>query len=228
MSIIKKPFVVLILLFIVIASLIQFLNYKVYINKKEQHINSKVELIQEHYDVSYKTFKKHSSLFYKAISSNKKIINILKNANSGIESKKNEARKNLAKKFSTKYKLISKLGVDLIQFHLPNNESFFRRHKQNKFGDNLTSVRYSLAQTNRLKIPHEGLEAGIYKYAFRFVFPIFDETKKHIGSVEGSVSSLAFIEYFERVSRIHTHFIIKKDKTNLNKKELIKNYIDTR
>ncbi len=145
----KKQFFILLALFIAIFTSICFFNYIYYIDKKEQYTKSRIKAIEEHYNVTYQTFKANSTHFYNSIVHNKKMINILKDANSNIESKQIASRDKLSKIFSSKYQLISKLGIDLIHFHLPNNESFFRRHKPNNFGDNLTSIRYSVAQTNK-------------------------------------------------------------------------------
>ncbi len=223
----KKPILILILLFIIIISSVQLFTYKSYKDKKEQYVKSRVELVQEHYNVTYQTFKTNATHFYNSIINNPKIMQVLKDANSQSISKQNKARIKLTKMFHAKYQLVSKLGIDLIHFHLPNNKSFFRRHKKDKFGDDLTSYRYSVAQTNKYKTNHDGLEVGIYNHAFRFVFPIIDKQNNHIGSVEGSVSSEAFMKYMESASRIHTHFVIKKDAINLNNKELMKKYVKT-
>ncbi len=223
----KKQLIILITLFITIYAVIGFFTYTYYIDKKEHYIESKVKSVQEHYNVTYQTFKTNSTYFYKSIINNKKIMAILKDANSNIKSKKDKARKKLNKIFDSKYQLVSKLGIDAIQFHLPNNESFFRRGISKEFGDNLTFSRYSIKQTNKFKKPYEGFEGGIHRNAFRFVFPIFDETKKHIGSMEGSVTSSTFIQHMERALRHHLHFVLRKDAIDLNNKKLLINYLET-
>ena len=226
-NIIKQPIMIFIILFTFITITILSINYKYYSEKKEQYIQSRVNLVQEHYNVTYQTFKINSKHFYNSIVNNKKILKILKNANSDNKITKDKAREELKKIFNNKYQLIANLGIDLIQFHLPNNESFFRRFEPSSYGDNLTSIRFTIEQTNKNKIEHEGLEVGKHSHAFRFVFPVFDDKQNHIGSLEGSVSSLAFLKYLERSLRIHTHFIIKKDAVDMVNKKLIKNYLKT-
>ncbi len=221
----KKQFYIILLLFVVIFSAIEFFNYKSYLDKKEQYTQSRINAAYDHYDVTYQTFKINSTHFYNSIVKNKKMIQILKDANSGIKSKKLAARLKLDKIFNTKYQLISKLGIDLIHFHLPDNESFFRRQQPTKYGDDLTTLRASVYKTNKLKQPQEGLEIGKYGLAFRFIFPIFDENKNHLGSLEGSITSSAFIDYIEKALQLHTHFIVSKESLHLKGKYIIKDYI---
>ncbi|MCK5293548.1 MAG: hypothetical protein KAJ49_02770, partial [Arcobacteraceae bacterium] len=185
----------------------------------------RITAVENHYNVTYQTFKTNSTHFYHSIINNKKMIAILKDANSPIKTKQTMARKKLAKIFSSKYQLVSKLGIDSIQFHLPNNKSFFRRSHPDKYGDDLTHIRYSIAQTNKLKKPQEGLEVGKCNNAFRFVFPTFDEKNKHIGSLEGSISSSIFIEYMERALQLHSHFIINKSAFSTNNTDLLSAYV---
>ena len=221
----KKQLLIIIVIFTVIYSLIAFFNYATFTAKKDQYIKSRITAVENHYNVTYQTFKTNSTHFYHSIINNKKMIAILKDANSPIKTKQTMARKKLAKIFSSKYQLVSKLGIDSIQFHLPNNKSFFRRSHPDKYGDDLTHIRYSIAQTNKLKKPQEGLEVGKCNNAFRFVFPTFDEKNKHIGSLEGSISSSIFIEYMERALQLHSHFIINKSAFSTNNTDLLSAYV---
>ena len=223
----KKQIIIIISLFSIIYSVIGLFTYFVYSEKKEQYIKSRITTVEEHYNVTYKTFKTNSTHFYNSIVNNKKMLSILKDSNSPSKEKQISAHKKLTNIFNTKYQLISKLGIDSIQFHLPNNKSFFRRHLPSKHQDDLNGIRYTVVETNRLKKPQEGLEVGKYKNAFRFVFPTFDEENNHIGSLEGSISSSIFIEYIERAFQIHTHFIISKDQFNLKNKALLSDYIQS-
>ncbi|MEA3553491.1 MAG: hypothetical protein U9R39_03690 [Campylobacterota bacterium] len=51
-----------------------------------------------------------------------------------------------------------------------------------------------------------------------------NNTLVHLGSLEGSVTSSAFIDYYERALQLHTHFIIKKDLVYEKTKSLIPSY----
>lgn len=78
-------------------------------------------------------------------------------------------------------------GVRQFQFHQPPATSFFRVHKPEKYGDDLSSFRKTVLQTNRDKAPRTGLEKGVAGIGIRGVVPIFS-TNDHVGSVEFGLS----------------------------------------
>lgn len=83
-------------------------------------------------------------------------------------------------------------------------------HKPDKFGDDLSDDRFSIAEVNKNLKPIHGYEIGKIVDGFRFVYPLFDEELLHIGSVELSVSSDFFEKNFESNFDVDTHFLIKK------------------
>ncbi|MTJ79655.1 MAG: HAMP domain-containing protein [Telmatospirillum sp.] len=74
-------------------------------------------------------------------------------------------------------------GVEQFQFHLPPAVSFLRLHKPDRFGDDLTSFRQMVVETNRSGQPARGLEFGVAGLGVRAVAPIRDG-EKELGSVE--------------------------------------------
>lgn len=74
-------------------------------------------------------------------------------------------------------------GIVQFQFHLPDATSFFRLHKPEKFGDNLSKFRNTVVQVASSKEPVTGLEVGKAGLGVRVVYPVFDNAK-YIGSVE--------------------------------------------
>lgn len=97
-----------------------------------------------------------------------------------------------------------------IHFHTPKNYSFLRMHKPERYGDDLTDIRYSVNFVNSFKEPTSGLEMGRVVPGFRYVYPL-SYNDKHIGSVETSFSVKAFIHKLEEVYDVHTHFLLKKE-----------------
>ncbi|MBK1646644.1 methyl-accepting chemotaxis protein [Thiocapsa imhoffii] len=73
------------------------------------------------------------------------------------------------------------------QFHTPPATSFLRLHLLEKFGDDLTSIRQSVVDTNTLRAAHHGLEFGVAGLGARAVTPVF-ENGRHLGSVEFGMS----------------------------------------
>ncbi|MEO5360948.1 MAG: methyl-accepting chemotaxis protein [Nitrospirota bacterium] len=82
-----------------------------------------------------------------------------------------------------KNKLKPEYGVKQFQFHTPPATSFFRVHKPEKYGDDLSSFRKTVTAVNTTKKPVSGLEAGREGLGLRIVYPV-TEGGCHIGSVE--------------------------------------------
>ena len=74
-------------------------------------------------------------------------------------------------------------NIPQYQFHLPPATSFLRLHSPDKFGDDLSSFRYTVLQVNDSKQPVVGLEVGRGGLGLRGIEPVFYEGN-HIGSVE--------------------------------------------
>lgn len=90
-----------------------------------------------------------------------------------------------------------KYAVRQWQFHTPDAHSFFRVHKPAKFGDDLSSFRHTVVETNRNKETLHGIEKGVAGLGIRGLSPISYEGK-HIGSVEFGMSfGQAFFDNFK-------------------------------
>lgn len=151
-----------------------------------------------------------SSLFDNVINT-KKVIDIFKKADSSNEEEKAKIRKELYDLLIPNYNNFKIYGIQQLHFHLPNNDSFLRFHQPTKFGDNLTNIRESVKFVNENKTAIFGFEEGRIFNGYRFVYPLFDENKKHIGSVEVSTSLLSFKTAFEVNNKTHLDYILRKD-----------------
>ena len=69
------------------------------------------------------------------------------------------------------------------QFHLAPATSFLRLHSLEKYGDDLSSFRFTVLQVNETQKPVYGLEVGRGGAGIRGVSPVFYQGE-HIGSVE--------------------------------------------
>ncbi len=74
-----------------------------------------------------------------------------------------------------------------IQFHLPPATLFLRAHKADKHGDDLSTFRSTILETNRTKQAVKGLESGVLGLGIRGLNPII-YNGEHIGSVEFGMS----------------------------------------
>ncbi|MCK5682419.1 methyl-accepting chemotaxis protein [bacterium] len=97
-------------------------------------------------------------------------------------------REALEKLLYSAYEILSKeYGVRQFQFHTPPAISFLRLHKLEKFGDDLSSFRHTVTNTNDTKKPTRGLESGVAGLGLRGMMPVFNDGK-HLGSVEFGMS----------------------------------------
>ncbi len=74
-------------------------------------------------------------------------------------------------------------GVEQFQFHTPDAHSFFRVHKPEKFGDDLSSFRFTVVDANDNHHSVFGLERGRAGVGVRAVEPIVWQGRQ-VGSVE--------------------------------------------
>jgi signal transduction histidine kinase len=190
------------------------------------HLEDKMESAFVQYKLIHKMYKKDSRIIFSQIKNNKKIIDIYTNINN---TNKDMQRKKLYEIMKPIYIHAESLGIKQLHFHLKNNDSFLRMHKPEKFGDNLTDIRYSVAYVNKNHKAISGFEQGRVIHGFRYVYPIWDKHKKYLGSVEISISTKAFEEVFENALFVNAGFIVDK---KLSVKKLFKNtlqntYVDT-
>jgi PAS domain S-box-containing protein len=166
---------------------------------------------------------------YIYIKNDKEFIDIFKNAKDSDEKDRAIIRKKLKKKASLIYKYMLAKGVLQFHFFLPDNTSFLRMHKPEKFGDNLGDIRYSVANTNKTHKITIGFEQGRVAHGFRNIFPLFDGDN-YLGCCEISFSSESMQHRLKDINKLHSHFLINKDTFNnkaWNKSSLLLNYIQS-
>ena len=181
------------------------------------------------YETELQTIKTNiknvSDTIFDNIINTPEIINIFKDAHHSNDTDKALIRNNLFNILKKRYQKFTNYGIQQLHFHLPNNDSFLRFHKLQKFGDNLTKIRESVKYVNEFKKPTIGFEEGKIFNGYRFVYPLFDENENHIGSVEVSASLLSIKKVFQKTNITNLDFIILKDVV-LSKvfKSQLKNY----
>ena len=123
-------------------------------------------------------------------------------------------RKALSELFLPGFKLMEKeYGVEQFQFHTPPATSWFRVHKPEKFGDDMTSFRFTVIKTNKEQKPTRGIESGVAGLGVRGMVPIFDDGK-HLGSVEFGMSfGQPFFDNFKQQSGVDAGLHILDDKS---------------
>jgi signal transduction histidine kinase len=194
------------------------LNFAVYIltelNKDQRTklaLDAHIDSLKNHYEILLYNQKTTSELIYQSTIANTKAMNIFKEAYKVKGAKRNILRQRFYTQMLDKYERIKLKGVLQYQFLFPDNTSFIRMHKPNKYGDYLGDVRYSFQYANSVHKPISGFEQGRVAHGFRNVFPIFDDEQNHLGAVEISFSSDLFQDYLTNITKVYTHFLVKKD-----------------
>ncbi|WP_340119254.1 methyl-accepting chemotaxis protein [Pelagibius sp. 7325] len=122
-------------------------------------------------------------------------------------------RDRLASYFVPQYEKMDKEhGARQFQFHLAPATSFLRVHKPEKFGDDLSSFRFTVVEVNRTGQPISGLERGVAGLGMRGVVPVHHNGQQ-IGSVEFGLSfGQAFFDGFtERASAFAALYVLREE-----------------
>ena len=199
------------------ALLFAFLNGAVYIytevnaqQRVQMVLDRNLKNLQTHYELLLKEQESTASIIYQYTIASERFIEIMSEVQNATKAEKVRLRDELKKLLFSKYEIIKQKGVLQYQFLLPNNESFLRMHKPERFGDDLTDVRDDFKYVNKTKNPIRGFVEGRTVHGFRNAFPLFGKNGEHLGAMEVSFSSDDFQHYLNNVSHIHTHFLVKK------------------
>ncbi|MBF0471752.1 MAG: methyl-accepting chemotaxis protein [Gammaproteobacteria bacterium] len=116
----------------------------------------------------------------------------------------------LAEQLVPSFKVMSgEYNAKQFQFHTPPATSFLRLHKPEKFGDDLSTFRFSVVNTNDQQETTTGLEKGVAGLGARGVVPVFFN-QQHLGSVEFGMSfGQPFFDSFKKATGVDAalHFI---------------------
>ncbi|MEN8177505.1 MAG: methyl-accepting chemotaxis protein [Pseudomonadota bacterium] len=121
-------------------------------------------------------------------------------------------RNTLKDYFATGFSKLKKdYGVRQFQFHTPPATSFLRLHKLEKYGDDLSSFRHTVVETNRIRSPIKGMEVGVAGLGVRGLAPVMN-AGRHIGSVEFGMSfGQAFFDSFSKQHGVDLALYIRRD-----------------
>lgn len=167
-----------------------------------------------------------SNLLFNSLINTAPVVDIFKDAHLSDEKKQAQIRNELYNHLKDSYKMLKSYNIQQLHFHLPNNYSFLRFHRPEKFGDDLTKIRPTVAHVSAYQTFIEGFEEGKIFNGYRFVYPMFDKDKTYIGSVEISHSIASLKKMYQRSFKdSKLNIVILKDvvKSKLFKDE-VKNY----
>jgi len=198
-------------------------------NKIEKHLEFNTINTTTNYWALYKKYKTFANIVFESKVNTPQVINLFKKANKATIKEKQIIREKLMKLLSPTYEVLKKNNLKQLHFHFPNNVSFLRFHRPKKYGDNLSEVRESVKFVNSSKKPIDGFEEGRIYNGFRFVFPLFDENKNHIGSVETSFHSLVlYNEFLKDYNNISSFLVLKSAVESKVFKSELNNYTQSK
>ncbi|MCK9224534.1 MAG: methyl-accepting chemotaxis protein [Candidatus Muirbacterium halophilum] len=127
----------------------------------------------------------------------------------------------------TPYEKLKENGILQLHFHTKDNFSFLRMHKVSKFGDDLSSFRKTVVDTNYSKQTVMGIELGAFGLGFRVVFPMI-YNNEHIGSFElGSEFTEGFLKsFFDLYKGYYEFTLVDKKGVSQLKDNIITKYGD--
>ncbi|MBN2783165.1 MAG: hypothetical protein JXQ66_08000, partial [Campylobacterales bacterium] len=195
-------------------------------NKNQEvvkELDKKSKLISQSYNaVTYEITQNAistSSIIYQ----DEIVIETIKQALNSDEKTQKILREALQNHLSPLYEMIKSEGVVSFHFVLPNRLSFLRVHQPQKYGDNISSERFTYDRVYRINEESFGLEDGVFNTSFRHVFPLFDEDNIYIGAFEISYSLDYIRKLMKDIDDIETKFFYGLDSiSNLELKEKIK------
>ena len=222
----KKSTSILLAAFIILCTIVFILlNYEKN-SKIEKYLESKTKRYLQNYHATYNAYEELANSLYKTNINTKEVKEIFKNASTTSGDAKDLVRTKLYNKLKDTYNLLGEYNIKQLHFHLPNNESFLRFHKPEKYGDNLSSVRGTVNYVNKNKKPIYGFEEGKTYNGYRSVFPLSYEGK-HIGSVEVSYSTLSMSSEIMNTYSVIAPFLISKKLIDKKYSKMKDNYINS-
>lgn len=177
----------------------------------DARMQTHLEKLQTHYDIFLENQKVAADTIHKTTVKNKKVIGIIDKAlKSDNKSEIDSLRGDLYDILKERYGLIKESGVLQYQFVFPDNKVFLRMHKPDKFGDDLSKVRFDFKRANETKQIVRGFSKGRTAHGLRNVYPLFNDKNEHLGVMEVSFPTELLQEKLNKISKIYSHFLVNR------------------
>jgi len=197
------------LLFLIIFIFLEYINQL----NKDRLINRELSSVAKELKVNFDIVNETDTMYAKSInafiSNDAVVLAVISQAFFADKKRQALLRQELFQHLQKQYREMRKRGILQMQFVFPNNVSFLRIHRPDKFGDDLSSVRYTFEYVNKMHKEISGFEQGRVVHGFRNVFPLF-KNGKYIGAYEISFSSESIQDTLSKVNKIYTHFLVNK------------------
>ena len=178
---INKPFFYT--AFAVYLLLAVFFNYlldQTYNEKKTIYLDSQAQIADHSFNVLYKSYCNLAKFIYYEIVGRDDVLELLDRAWKADPRTQSMLRQQVMQKLNITYRHFLKKNLSQFQFHFPDNISFVSLNQPDRFGDDMSGVRYSIACANRTEKEVYGFEHDFYTSGFRAVFPL-RYNNRHVG-----------------------------------------------
>lgn len=198
-----------ILTFLVAESLLIIVGSMNFQSKRNHILEDRSNQLKTAYEAIFNTYGLVSSVIYEQVINTPQITELYSRAYKNNEKRQAEIRDSLFQILNPKYIELTSQSIKQLHFHLPDNVSFLRFHRPEKFGDNLTNVRESVRIANAEQRFVQGFEEGRTYNGFRFVYPM-SYKDVHIGVVETSFSFGGISQMLHKQANNVYSFIMRK------------------
>lgn len=180
--------------------------------KREQEIYVKhATILETTYNTTVHLYQTFAETLYDEVINNVEVLQLMAEAYDAPPDRQARLRGRLYRLLYSTYNRLAKKNLRQLHFHFPDNSSFIRFHRLERYGDSLGDIRESIRFVNAHHKPIFGFENGRIYCGFRYVFPL-QYKGKHIGSVETSVSFKAIQKSMQAASPNREYlFLQKKD-----------------
>jgi len=166
---------ILLIIMLIYTALISIWSYKTQYNELLLSHKKSLKTFQNSYNKNLELIKKNYSLAIDMMLQNREIVEAFANKDRALLSE-------LVTDFYVQ-NIKRKYKIEQFQFHLPPATSFFRAHKPNEYGDNLSDFRFTVLSANKTRKKVAGPEVGRGGLGIRVVHPVY-YSGIFLGSVE--------------------------------------------
>ncbi len=206
LSFFKSRFVFLFLFAQLMIYLVLHTVYKTelanFLEDETTSLGSKISLVQ-------KQQERYSTIYFHEVINRPAVLRLMASVKDASLKEQSLIRKKLFDALQSSYLRMKKLDIRQLHFHLPNADSFLRMHKPEKFGDNLSDIRFTVVEANKKRSFISGFEEGRIFNGFRYIYPLSFE-HRHLGTVEISASFSGLNKLLTENFGGKTQFLIKK------------------
>jgi signal transduction histidine kinase/DNA-binding response OmpR family regulator len=182
--------------------------------------------LESQYKALLITYERFANYIFDTEINNEPIVSLISTAWKNPQ-ERDQLRGELKETFDDIYAVMGKYRFRQLHFHFPDQVSFLRMHKPEKYGDDLTDIRQSLVLASEKREVVSGFEEGRIVNGYRFVFPLFHDDEL-VGTVEVSISFNTICQDLMSEFNNPFYFILKKEivEEKVFEEEFQENYLD--